>query len=102
MLSAYEASVPDNSIVTSSVISAVEGNYGNYHIHYTKDRTRGSDLYISPLMSMYWAFVLDKVAERVLYLDSLEYTTSMSEIGAVIAAFRAKIEKIREAKIIPY
>jgi len=52
-------------------------------------------------MSMYWAFALDKVAERVLYLDNLEYTTSMNEIGAVIAAFRAN-KKTREVKIIPY
>jgi hypothetical protein len=47
---AYEASNPENSIVTSSVMSAVAGEFGNFHHPATKSRTASSKLYISALM----------------------------------------------------
>lgn len=121
MISAYHASKPNNSIVTSSVVSAVEvmfispfyfkftqGQYGNYHSPHTKNRTNGSQLYISPLMSMYWFFSLPKVAERVLYIDQLTNTTSLSQIRHIINEFRAQFADKgkyigpREIKNIPY
>ncbi len=59
------------SVICSSVISAVDGQYGNFHL--TK-RTHGSTLRISPLMSMYWFFDLMQVAKRNEILSHLRLT----------------------------
>jgi hypothetical protein len=49
------------SIVQSSILSALEGRFGDYH---ATRRTAGSSLFINPLMSLYWCFWLDPVARR--------------------------------------
>jgi len=41
----------DSSVINSSIISAVRGNYGDYHL---TEKTKRSQLWISPLMPMYW------------------------------------------------
>jgi hypothetical protein len=38
------------SIVNTSILSAIEGHFGNYHANY---RTEGSTLFINPLMALY-------------------------------------------------
>ena len=83
----FQACQPFNSIVTSSIVSAVEGQFGNYHSPHTAPRTRGSELYISPLMSIFWCFDLEGVAQNVLYLKKIENTTSAGEIRAIIHQF---------------
>jgi len=81
---AYESCQPGNSIVTSSVVSAIEGEFGNYHSSYTITRTKNSKLYISPLMSMVWTFDLTVVASRVLYLDKIKNTKTLTEVRTEI------------------
>jgi hypothetical protein len=49
-ISAYEACRPYDSIVTSSIMSAVGGNFGDYHNPHTVIRTRSSTLFISPFV----------------------------------------------------
>jgi hypothetical protein len=46
------------SIVTNSIASAIEGEYGDIH---RTTRTAGSRLWINPLMSLYWGFDLTEV-----------------------------------------
>lgn len=53
---AYEECTPENSIVCSSVASAIEGEFGNFHSPHTRKRTQGSELFISSIMSQYWFF----------------------------------------------
>ena len=48
-----------SSIVNTSIISAVEGRFGDYH---ATCRTQGSQLFINPLMAIYWGFDVEKVA----------------------------------------
>eukprot|EP01112_Ceratiomyxa_fruticulosa_P016376 TRINITY_DN4933_c0_g1_i3.p1 TRINITY_DN4933_c0_g1~~TRINITY_DN4933_c0_g1_i3.p1 ORF type:complete len:291 (+),score=56.94 TRINITY_DN4933_c0_g1_i3:541-1413(+) len=98
---AYLYSQPENSIVCSSVLSAIYGEFGNFHSPHTMSRTKGSQLYISPLMSMYWSFKLDTVAQSVLYLSEINNTVSTKETGAIIHTTAKKYQK-RTAKIIPY
>jgi len=98
---AYLASQPGNSIVSSSVLSAVEGEFGNYQSPYTINRTLSSELYISPLMSLFWTYQLKDVANSVLYLDRLENTKSMGEISAQIKEYCHGVKK-RATKVIPY
>jgi len=64
------------SVIASSVISAVRGEYGNYHLI---RRTHGSDLRISPLMALYWFFDLPAVAQRNLLLPALRLTHTVDE-----------------------
>jgi hypothetical protein len=75
---AYVQSQPrqDASVINSSVISAVQGHYGNYHL---TDKTRGSRLWISPLMSIYWFFEVAAVARRNLLFPNLRYTDTRTE-----------------------
>jgi hypothetical protein len=99
---AYISSQPGNSIVCSSLLSAIEGHSGNYHSPYTKQRTQG-ELFISPLMNLFWCFKLDGVAKRVKYLPLLEKTVSMSDISLIIMQYRNKnVTNRRKERNIPY
>ncbi len=40
----------DPSVINSSIISAVQGHYGDYHL---TEKNKGSRLWISPLMPLY-------------------------------------------------
>ncbi|MFP2959618.1 DUF1152 domain-containing protein [Myxococcus sp. 1LA] len=86
------------SIVSLSVVSAIEGAYGDVH---RTVRTEGSRLWINPLMSMYWAFDLTAVARRCLYLDALRDTQTAWEVSDRIETFRNQCQSIRPWKDIP-
>jgi hypothetical protein len=64
-------------------------------------RTRGSELFVNPLMTLYFSFDLDAVARRSLYLSRLEGTRSAFEVAARIEAFRHQVE-IRPHRPIPH
>ena len=76
------------SIVNTSIASSVEGHFGNYQV---TDRTKGSELWISPLMSMYWSFELGAVVKRNLYANRLLETGSFFEVSEIIRSFRAEV-----------
>jgi hypothetical protein len=86
------------SIVNGSIISAVTGVFGNHHA--TK-RTEGSELFINPLMAIYWAFQLDAVARRNLYLDRIGNTSTYHELSLAIETFQATQPKTRVWSDIP-
>lgn len=73
------------SIVNTSIVSAIEGHFGNYHANY---RTEGSELYINPLMGLLWAFRLEAVARRNQYLDLLAETEDYAQVNLEIMKFR--------------
>ncbi len=64
------------SVINSSVVSAVRGYYGNYHL---TNKTKGSRLWISPLMPIYWFFDLVTVAQHNLYLSQLRHTDTFMD-----------------------
>lgn len=78
------------SVIHSSIRDAISGHFGDYH---SNSRTQGSELFINPLMALYWNFELSALAERCLYLEELEHTQSIGEVTHAIAKFRSKIEK---------
>ena len=86
------------SIVNASILSAIEGDYGDVH---RTERTLGSQLWINPLMSMYWSFQLDAVAQRLLYLDAIKETETYEELSLQIANFRKSYQPIKEWESIP-
>ncbi len=85
------------SIVNGSIVSALEGRFGNFQ---RTERTGGSELFINPLMAMYWHFDLTAVAERSLYLRMLEETETVFDVQLRIEAFQ-KAVKSRPRAIIP-
>jgi hypothetical protein len=66
----------DTSVINASIISAVEGRHGNYHL---TDKTVGSKLNITALMSVYWTFDLTAVARRNLLIRDLRWTDSFND-----------------------
>lgn len=73
------------SIVNASILSSIEGQYGDYH---RTHKTVGSKMWINPLMAILWAFRLQEVARRCLYLDRLRRTHTLQEINEIIQNFR--------------
>jgi hypothetical protein len=92
---ADEATPDRPSIVNGSIASALEGRFGDHH---RSDRTRGSTLFVNPLMTLLWAFDLHTVARRNLYLRELATTETVWDVQAVIQAFhRAQAKRPRAA-----
>ena len=85
------------SIVNGSIVSALEGHFGDYH---RTERTRSSTLFINPLMCLYWSFDLAAVARRSLYLPLLEATETIFDVGVRIEAFRKAVAS-RPRTVIP-
>lgn len=96
--SVFKSMPQDISIVSSSILSAIAGNYGNHH---TTTRTRNSKLWINPLMPVYWCFKLQPVAERLLYRSALKNTETFDDVSGVIKEFRASCKNIRPREDIP-
>ncbi|MFI2207473.1 DUF1152 domain-containing protein [Streptomyces sp. NPDC020192] len=87
------------SIVHGSVAAAVRGEFGD--VRFT-ERTRGSELFINPLMALYFCADLPVLARENLYLDRLENTVLMRQISAAIAAFREELPKQRPPRAFPH
>jgi hypothetical protein len=86
------------SIVNGSIAAAIEGQFGN--VRFTS-RTADSELFINPLMAIYFGFELLAVARRSLYLEQLEGTETISEVSARIEAFRLTVTS-RPQRHIPH
>jgi hypothetical protein len=76
------------SIVNGSIAAAVEGQFGD--VRFT-DRTAASELFINPLMAIYFGFELGAVSRQSLYLHLLEDTDTIFEVHARIEAFRHSV-----------
>ena len=76
------------SIVNGSIAAAIEGQFGD--VRFTS-RTEGSELFINPLMAIYFGFELRALARRSLYLEQLEGTETMVQVSARIQTFRQTI-----------
>ena len=65
------------SVINASVVSAVRGEFGDFHL---TERTKGNQLWISPLMTLYWFFDLPAVAERNLWLPHVRDTRTKIDL----------------------
>ncbi|KAH3722891.1 cell surface glycoprotein [Pelomyxa schiedti] len=73
------------SIVCSSVLDAADGHFGD---HRSNPRTGGSELFINPLMSIYWYLTMEAVASRMQLREALEGTTTIQDVQSTIEAWR--------------
>jgi len=86
------------SIIANSIISATQGEYGDFHATY---RTKGNKLWINPLMSLFWNFNLDAVVEKIQYNKGfIGEAERVEEVHRAIKKYRTKIKK-EEKKGIP-
>jgi Uncharacterized protein conserved in archaea len=86
----------DPSVINGSVISAVQGHFGNYHM---TEKTKGSRLWISPLMALYWMFDFQAVAERNILLGQLASTSDFQSALRAVIALRQTCVTRREARV---
>lgn len=61
----------DPSVINSSIVSAVRGHYGDYHL---TEKTKRAHLWISPLMPIYWFFDFNYVVKQNMLLPEIEGT----------------------------
>ncbi|MFJ3669462.1 DUF1152 domain-containing protein [Streptomyces sp. NPDC090106] len=91
---------PDHpSIVNGSVAAAVRGEFGD--VRFTR-RTRDGELFINPLMAMYFCVDAVALARRNLYLDRLENTALMRQISSLIEEFRDELPRQRQPRAYPH
>jgi hypothetical protein len=86
------------SIVSGSIAAAVEGRFGD--VQFTH-RTADSELFINPLMGLYFTFDLAAVVAHSLYLPTLEGTETIFDVSLRIEAFRETVS-IRPRRPIPH
>ncbi|WP_330336285.1 DUF1152 domain-containing protein [Streptomyces sp. NBC_00557] len=87
------------SIVHGSVAAAVRGDFGD--VRFT-ERTRDSELFVNPLMSLYFCVDLPALADANLYLDRLSDTVLMRQISSAIAGFREELPRQRPPRAFPH
>lgn len=85
------------SVICSSVISAIEGHYGDYHLI---KRTEGSRLHISPLIPIYWFFDAPTVARENLLISALKESYSFDDAWSKMQA-RMKNLPERQTPVYP-
>jgi hypothetical protein len=76
------------SIVSTSILSALAGLFGDIQVN---QRTANSKLFINVLMTLYWSFRVDPVAQRLLYLNDILYTQTSRDLTAAIERFRDRL-----------
>ena len=84
--------------VNGCIAAAIRGDFGN--VQFTT-RTHGSELFVNPLMALYFGFDLPGVAARSLYLPQLEGTETIFEVSARIEAFHHGVA-MRARRAIPH
>ena len=95
-----QAATPDRpSIVQGQIAAATGGAFGD--VRFTR-RTGGGDLFVNPLMAIYFTVDLDKLAARCLYLDRIENTVGRRQVITRIQAFRDELLSPRIARAFPH
>jgi hypothetical protein len=77
----------------------VRGDFGD--VRFT-ERTRNSELFVNPLMALYFCVDLPGLARRNLYLDRLAKTALMRQISTVITEFRDELPRQRPPRAFPH
>lgn len=99
---AWEGRSRAKSHISTRVIPAVHGEFGDFHMYPDEHEKRHIRLFISPLMGIYWFFNADIVAKRNLLADSIRQTTTKSETRRVLLSQVTQIKPKRSHRQIPY
>lgn len=88
-----------SSHISSRIIPAVQGEFGNFHMN---PYYRHTQVFISPLMSLYWFFDAAAVLKHNLYADLLRNTITKEQAFAVALAGDGRPKITRARRTIPY
>jgi hypothetical protein len=86
------------SIVQGQIAAALRGEFGD--VRFTS-RTAGSELFVNPLMGVYFTADLALLAAGVAYLGELAGTNTATEVALVIEAHRDGVRR-RPRRAIPH
>lgn len=81
------------SIVSTSILSALAGLFGDIQ---ATQRTADSKLFINVLMTLYWCFRVDSVAQRLLYLNDILHTQTSRDLTSAIERFRDSLPQRKD------
>ncbi|MFE5580741.1 DUF1152 domain-containing protein [Kitasatospora sp. NPDC056531] len=87
------------SIVNGSVAAALRGEFGN--VQFT-ERTKDDELFVNPLMTLYFGVTVEALAAEHRYLDRLEHTVQTRQISTVIDEFRDELPRQRPPRQFPH
>ncbi|MEO8338057.1 MAG: DUF1152 domain-containing protein [bacterium] len=86
------------SIVNGSIAAALEGKFGDVQF---SQRTAGTELFINPLMGIYFTFDLMGLCHRNQYLRELVDAPSVFHVEAIISAHHRQVVH-RARRLIPH
>lgn len=86
------------SIVNGQIAAALRGEFGNARF---TDRTSRTELFVNPLMAMYFAVDLPALARAVGYLGRLSDTEDMFQISLAIEEHREEVDR-RPWRVFPH
>ncbi|MFD7452288.1 DUF1152 domain-containing protein [Kitasatospora sp. NPDC059827] len=87
------------SIVNGSVAAALRGEFGD--VQFT-ERTKGGQLFVNPLMTLYFGVTVEALAAENRYLDRLEHTVVTRQISTLIEEFRDELPSQRPPRQFPH
>ncbi|MFI6035059.1 DUF1152 domain-containing protein [Streptomyces sp. NPDC051315] len=87
------------SIVNGSVAAAVRGDFGD--VRFT-ERTKDGELFVNPLMALYFCVDAPALARRNLCLDRIGDTVLMRQISSRIEEFRDGLPRLRQPRAFPH
>lgn len=86
------------SIVNGQIAAAIRGEFGDVDL---TTRTRGSELFVNPLMGLYFTLDLPGLARSVGYLARLEHTDHAYEVAFALRAHHKTRGQPRPRRTIP-
>ncbi|MCA9883471.1 MAG: DUF1152 domain-containing protein [Anaerolineaceae bacterium] len=88
------------SQINMRIVSATLGAFGNHHMYHDY---LPLEVYVSPLMSLYWFFDAEAVARRSMLRKAIEGTATIQEAHAQTIKLRALLmSKARQNRTLPY
>lgn len=87
------------SHISTRVIPAVRGEFGNHHLY---DYHKGTNILVSPLMSLYWFFDARTVIDHNELIDVLRGTRTKREAMLRGSDYIFKQENLRPRRDLPY
>ncbi|MFJ4186370.1 DUF1152 domain-containing protein [Kitasatospora sp. NPDC089509] len=87
------------SIVNGSVAAALRGEFGD--VRFT-ERTKDNELFVNPLMTLYFGVTVEALAAENRYLERLEHTVQTRQIATVIEEFRDELPRRRPPRPFPH
>ncbi|GGN10448.1 hypothetical protein GCM10011609_57760 [Lentzea pudingi] len=96
---AQDATPLSPSIVNGQIAASLRGEFGN--VRFTT-RTEGSELFVNPLMGVYFSVDLDALARGVHYLPALEKTRTAFDVALAIEEYRESTDERRPKRALPH